>query len=307
MVDFADIWGATGASTADLLEPPRLQSHWYCDWPDCDGNPHEGMHWCDHPLVCPFHGTAGAPTGETCMHCHTWQCRHARADQCPPNEFTHGLAHIWLLLAGRGFGKSRSGAEWLAEQMQTHPDTEWALGAPTRDDVQDICIEGESGLLRALGLTRDFSGYNRSKLTIRLPNGALVKSYSSGGPEKVRGANLSGAWLEEIASWSDPDLWDNMLPAIRRNPAKVVIASTPKPVPLVREFTDRTDGSVAITYGSTFDNERNLSKSAIDELRQRWAGTRRERQELFGELLDDVAGALWQASTVDSLRGVLLP
>jgi phage terminase large subunit-like protein len=211
-----------------------------------------------------------------------------------------------MLLAGRGYGKTRSGAEWLADQARRHPKSNWAVLAPTKEDLEDTCFEGESGLLQALGIDREDDCYNKSKTLIRLPNDAVIRSYSAETPRKARGPNLWGAWLEEIAQWKGREMWDNLFPAIRRGRAQTVITSTPAPVPLITEFAGRTDGSVVITRGTTFDNEKNLSPEQIAELKIRWQGTRRERQELYGELLEDVPGALWSAANIESTRAVLV-
>ena len=280
-----------GTRAADLFdESVAPSSKWYCDKPNCDGEPHEGFHWCDHPLEGP----------------HDWACRHARPAQRPPTEFSAHEARYWLMMAGRGFGKTRAGAEWLAHQARSQPKSHWAVVAPTNDDVRETCFEGESGLLQALGIDRADDRYNKTSLSLRLPNGSTIRSYSAEVPTKGRGPNLYGVWLEEIAQWRNREMWDNLFPAIRRGEAQAVITTTPAPVPLVREFSDRDDGSVVITRGSTYDNEKNLSPAQIAELKIRWAGTRRERQELFGELLEDVPGALWTATNIETTRAVLI-
>lgn len=209
-------------------------------------------------------------------------------------------------MAGRGFGKTRSGAEWLADQARRQPKSYWGVIAPTLDDIRDTCIEGESGLLQALGMSREDDRYDKTRLLLRLDNGTIINSFSAETPRKVRGPNLYGVWLEEIAQWKTREMWDNLFPAIRRGAAQAVITTTPAPVPLVREFTDREDGSVVITRGSTYDNEKNLSPAQIAELKVRWQGTRRERQELFGELLEDVPGALWKPQQIETTRAALL-
>lgn len=268
-----------------------LVERWFCDRPGCDGEPHEGRHWCGHPV----------DSGE-----HTWECRHSRAEQRPPVEFKEGRARNWIMMAGRGFGKTRSGAQWLAYEAQSQPDTEWAIIAPTREALAKVCLEGESGLLRALGIQRGDVRYNKSSLLLRLANGSVISGYSSEAPVSVLGSNLSGAWLDELAKWRDATMYDNLFPAIRRGLAQTVVTTTPAATRLLLSFLDRKDGSVAVTRGSTFHNEKNLSPQAVAELRVRWAGTRMERQELFGELLEDVPGALWTASMMERAKAVLL-
>lgn len=167
-------------------------------------------------------------------------------------------------------------------------------------------MEGESGILAALKMRRSDPAYNKTELTIRLPQDGMIRCLSAETPERMRGPNLAGGWLEETGSWRSRAAWDDLFPALRRGDAKVVISTTPRPTALIKEFALRTDGTVAITHGSTFDNAANLSVPALDELRRRWAGTRRERQELFGELLEDTPGALWTAQMLDDTRGSLI-
>ena len=280
-----------GTRAADLFdESVAPSSKWYCDKPNCDGEPHEGFHWCEHPIA-----------GE-----HDWTCRHARVEQHPPTTFRTGVARNWVVMGGRGYGKTRTGAEWMADQARRNPKSNWVVVARSFDDIQDTCFEGESGLLQALGIARDDDRYNKSRLLLRLDNGTVIRSYSAEVPRKARGPNLWGAWLEEITQWKTREMWDNLFPAIRRGLAQTVITTTPAPVPLLTEFTSRDDGSVVVTRGSTYDNAKNLSAAQIAELQIRWKGTRRERQELFGELLEDVPGALWTATNIETTRAVLI-
>lgn len=277
-------------SLADLFDPPpRRASHWYCEREECDGKPHD--HWTD---------------------------RHARHSQRPPGKFASGGARVWVVMAGRGWGKTATGAHWLAHQAkladdQRRPDdptppTEWGLVAPTFRDLRRTCIEGESGLLYAFDELRvhpEFR-YNRSLLEVTLPNGTKILTFSADTPERVRGPNLSGCWMDEIAQNQGRYLETYRLlsMAIRKQgtACQFVCTTTPAPVPLVREFTDRTDGSVVITRGSTFENRDNLSEAFIQDMQTRYRGTRFEKQELFGELLEDVPGALWTPSMIERGR-----
>ena len=273
------------AFAADLLDPPIVNSRWYCDWDDCNGEPHEGWHFCEHPLP--------HPEGDE-----YWRCRHARFNQHPPKD----AWRIWLLLAGRGFGKSRTGAEWIAHEAKANPRTNWAAVAPTRDDLKATMFEGDSGVLQALGLERGDDAYNKSEMVIRLPNGSIIRGLSAERPERARGPNLSGAWLDELAIWRRPETYTNLLPALRRADARTVVTTTPRPTPLIKEWTKRRDGSVVVTRGSMWDNAANLATVALDELRMRWEGTRLGRQELYGELLEDDPGALWTRDVIESTR-----
>ncbi len=166
--------------------------------------------------------------------------------------------------------------------------------APTAKDLADVCIEGPSGLLKALGLRRDDRAYNKVHGILRLPNGSVIRSYAAETPDRLRGPNLSGAWCDELASFRYRQAWDEgLMPALRIGDARVVVTTTPRRTSLLTELMKRTDGSVHVTRGSTFDNAANLSETALAELRRRYEGTRLGRQELYGELIEDVEGALW--------------
>lgn len=229
----------------------------------------------------------------------------ARPNQLPPP----GDWNIWLFLAGRGFGKTRLAAEWLAEQAARHPNTEWAIVAPTWRDCRKVCIEGSSGLLRAF-LPGELHSVNASDLTVRLNNGSKVYGYSADGFERLRGSNLAGAWVDEAAVMTTVDelFSEALMPALRigKNP-RVLITTTPRPIPFLRKLVARTDGSCAVSRGATWDNEANLSRTAISELKTRYQGTRTGRQELEGELLEDVEGALWNRQQIDDTRVTKLP
>jgi phage terminase large subunit-like protein len=175
--------------------------------------------------------------------------------------------------------------------------------APTFDDVRGTCFEKESGLLKALDMDRSDDRYNKSSGLIRLNNGAVIVGYSAEAPRKGRGPNLFGMWLDEITQWPSSEMYDNLFPALRKGRAQTVVTTTPAPVPLLTQFTSRDDGSVVTTSGSTFDNAENLTPTAVDDLEKRWGGTRKEKQELYGLLLEDVPSALWSAAKIESTRG----
>ena len=270
---------------ANLFDPPPITSKWYCDRVNCDGEPHDEWHFCEHPLP--------HPEGDE-----YWKCRHARWNQCPPD----GEWRTWLLMAGRGFGKSRTGAEWISKGARSKPASNWAAVAPTRDDLKATMFEGDSGILNALEMHRDDDAYNKTDMVIRLPNGSMIRGLSAERPERTRGPNLSGAWLDELAIWRYPETYDDLLPALRRGDARTVITTTPRPVPLIKELVHRTDDSVRITRGSMWDNKANLAKAALDDLQIRWEGTRLAKQELYGELLEDDPGALWTHEMIENTR-----
>lgn len=224
----------------------------------------------------------------------------ARPEQLPPS----GDWSTLLIMAGRGFGKTRCGAEWVAEQAARNPDTEWAVIAPTWRDARKVCFEGDSGLIKSL-LPGEFESVNLSDLQLRLTNGSRIYGYSADRPDRLRGSNLSGAWIDELAAMPHADdlLGEALLPALRigDNP-RVFITTTPRPIKVLRELVARTDGTVRVIRGSTWDNAKNLSKRALAELRARYEGTRMGRQELEAELLEDMEGALWGRDILDHTR-----
>lgn len=223
----------------------------------------------------------------------------ARDNQKPPP----GDWLIWLLMAGRGFGKSLTGSNWLADAALSNPHSEWGVFAPTFRDVRKTCIEGSTGILAALR-PGELINYRRNELQINLANGAVIYGYSADQPERVRGANLWGAWCDELGSWRYENTWhEGLVPALRKGERpRIVVTTTPRPTVLIRDLVGRTDGSVYITRGSTWDNAANLSAAALGELRRRYEGTRLGRQELEGELLDDIEGALWARVDIDAAR-----
>ncbi len=207
---------------------------------------------------------------------------------------------VWLILAGRGFGKTRTGAEWIREQVRTGQAGRIALVGRTAADVRDTMIEGDSGIL---SITPDAERptYIGSKRRLTWPNGAMAVAYSAEEPDRLRGPNHDLAWADEVAAWRYPDAWDQLMFGLRvgKNP-RVVATTTPRPTALIKQLLDRHD--VAVTTGSTYDNIGNLSQHFIQEMRDRYEGTRIGRQELHAELLADVEGALWKRATLDDTR-----
>jgi phage terminase large subunit-like protein len=228
-----------------------------------------------------------------------WHSKAREKQLEPQGDFS-----VWLVMAGRGWGKTEVGANWLAEQAVKNPDTEWAIVAPTWRDCKKTCIEGKSGLLKAF-LPGELDSLNASDLTVRLKNGSKIYGYSADGYDRLRGSNLSGAWIDEAAAMGSVDdmFREALLPALRigKNP-RVLITTTPRPIQFLKELIAREDGSVYVTKGSTWENAENLSESALTELRVRYEDTRIGRQELEGELLDDIEGALWNHQTLEDTR-----
>lgn len=230
----------------------------------------------------------------------TWEAVLARPEQLPTDEADWS---VWLYLAGRGAGKTRTAAEWIVWQALTQNWSRWAVIAPTFGDVRDTCAEGESGLIPILRQYGALDYYNRSTGDIKLTNGSRIKLFSADEPDRLRGPQHHGAWCDELAAWRYPDTYDQLQFGLRLGEhPKTVITTTPRPIPLIRQLIAKTDGSVRLVRGSTFDNAANLAPSALVELQARYNGTRLGRQELYGEILDDVEGALWTKGVIDRNR-----
>lgn len=206
-------------------------------------------------------------------------------------------------MAGRGAGKTRTAAEWLAWEAIRQPATRWAIVAPTFSDARDTCAEGESGVVAVLRRYQMLQNYNRSMGEILLTNGSRIKLFSADEPERFRGPQHHGAWCDEMGAYRYEEVWDQLQFGLRlgKKP-RVVVTTTPRPTRLIKTLAGRSDGSVAITRGTTFDNAANLAPSALMELQARYNGTRLGKQELYGEILDDIEGALWTRGLIDRNR-----
>ena len=225
--------------------------------------------------------------------------QEARRDQVPPPE----PWNVWLLMGGRGAGKTRAGSEWLCQEARLRPGT-FACVGPSEAATRDVCIEGESGVLRALDLKVGSREYARGTGRITLQNGSTIISLSAEAPERARGFNLSGCWMDELGSWRFPDvMWHECLaPALRIGAAKAVATTTPHNCKLLHDWVSDDSGSIVRTKATTYDNTANLSATAVSELHRRYSGTRLGQRELMGELLSTVAGACWSLDMLDACR-----
>ena len=220
-----------------------------------------------------------------------------RADQCPPA----GDWHVWMLLAGRGFGKTRTGAEWVRNYAEAHPGARIALVAASLHEARQVMVEGESGVL-AIAPDAARPEYESSLRRLSWANGTVATLYSAAEPDSLRGPEHSAAWCDEIAKWPQGEAaWDNLMLTMRigDNP-RVVATTTPRGVPLVRRLM--TEKGVETTGGSTRNNRHNLSPQWLATMDAIYAGTRLGRQELDGELLEDIEGALWTRALVERCR-----
>jgi len=226
-----------------------------------------------------------------------WTHLQARANQIPSD----GDWRVWLLLAGRGFGKTRSAAEWLAFEASRKRNTRWAIVAPTFADARDTCAEGVSGVVQILREYGTLKDYNRSIGEIVLTNKSRIKLYSGEEPNRLRGPQFHGGWFDELASFKYADAWDQYQFGLRLGDRpQTVVTTTPRPVKLIKDLVARE--GIEIVRGSTFDNAKNLAETALAEMRLRYEGTRLGRQELYGEIVDDVDGALWTHAIIDQER-----
>jgi len=231
----------------------------------------------------------------------------ARPEQLPPE----GNWLVWLFMAGRGAGKSRSAAEWVHEQAQAEPGCRIALVGRTPADVRDVMIEGDSGILTIAQDDRPV--YQPTKRRLSWPNGSMAYAYSAEVPSQLRGPQHHYAWCDEPAAWTDArkgdvldTAWNNLMLGLRLGQSpRCVATTTPKPNALIRTMMGRP--STVITRGSTFDNLSNLAPSFREEVLAAYEGTRIGRQELLGELLEDVEGALWAVALIDECRVTEVP
>jgi len=232
---------------------------WICHKPICDGTPHD-------------------------LH----QGLHARSDQRRPlgSEWD-----TWLILAGRGWGKTRTGAEHSIDMARHHE--RGALVGPTAADVRDIMIEGESGIMACAPATFR-PVYEPSKRRLTYPNGAVQIAYSADEPDRLRGPQHHYGWLDELASWRRlQHAWDMLQLGMRlgQHPT-ICITTTPRPLPLIKALLK--DPMTAVVRGSTYDNLHNLAPSFRRAVVAKYEGTTLGRQELNAEVLDDLPGAMWQ-------------
>ena len=222
----------------------------------------------------------------------------ARKNQLPPK----GDWTIWLLLAGRGFGKTRTGSETTRRRVMAGKAARLGFVVPTAADVRDIMVEGPSGIL-AVSPDSWRPHYEPSKRRLTWPNGAVATLFSSDEPDRLRGPQHDFVWGDEVASWRYPEAYDMMMLGLRvGEKPQAVLTSTPKPIPLIRDLVKRDGQDVAVTRGTTYENLDNLAPAFRTEVIRRYEGTRLGRQELNAEILDDVPGALWTRGLLEECR-----
>jgi phage terminase large subunit-like protein len=246
---------------------------------------------------------------------------HARTEQIPPG----GIWTTWLVLAGRGFGKTRLGSEAIRRHVHKQGYKSIGLIGPTAADARDTMIDGKGGssLLEITPESENLQ-YFPTKRKLMWGNGAIGSAFSAEEPERLRGPQHDLIWSDELAAWRYlQETWDMAMFGLRlgKNP-RHVITTTPKPLPILKELVSRAvpasemkDGmveDVVVTRGSTMDNRDNLAPQFIEVLMKKYEGTRLGRQELYAEILDDNPNALFKQEDIDLARveveeGVLRP
>jgi phage terminase large subunit-like protein len=232
---------------------------------------------------------------------HTWSF-WARDEQLEPD----GDWNTWFINAGRGFGKTRAGVEWVRSQVKSGIKRIAAVAA-TNSDIERVMVKGESGFLNTCwkgdktnrGGKMGFPEWSPTKRTLTWENGATVQFFSAEEPERLRGPQFEAAWCDELAAWNkDIDTWDMLQFCLRlgKHP-RVMVTTTPKPTKLVRNILKHP--KTFVTSGSTFDNAANLADTYLKLLKTQYEGTRLGRQELYAEVLEEAEGALWTTEMLE--------
>ena len=214
--------------------------------------------------------------------------------------------NTWFINAGRGFGKTRSGVEWVREQVKGGVKRVAAV-ASTNSDIERVMVKGESGFLSVCwkgdktyaGKVMGFPEWSPTKRTLTWENGAQVQFFSAEEPERLRGPQFELAWCDETAAWNkDIDTWQMLQFCMRlgKHP-RIMVTTTPKPTKLIRQILK--DPKTTITTGSTFDNSANLAKTYLTAVKEQYEGTRLGKQELYAEVLEEAQGALWTTAMLD--------
>ena len=218
----------------------------------------------------------------------------------PPGDW-----RVWLIRAGRGFGKTRAGAEWVSEIARSMPGARIALVGATIDDVRRVMVEGESGLVSVARVDEPVD-YRRAAGEIVFASGARAAIFSAANPEVLRGPEHHAAWCDELAKWRYGDAaWDNLMLGMRLgdNP-RVLVTTTPRPIALMRRVMAL--GGLVQTVGRTQDNP-HLPDTFLAALEEAYGGTRLARQEIAGELIEEAEGALWRRAQFDACRVAAAP
>ncbi|MBZ9939152.1 terminase family protein [Mesorhizobium sp. BR1-1-16] len=228
-----------------------------------------------------------------------WDWRFwARPNQIAPE----GIWNTWLALAGRGFGKTEAGAQWVRERVAAGARS-IALVAETQKDLEEVMV----ARLVAIHPPEEAPAVRFKPVRLLWPNGAVALGYNGNEPDQLRGPEFDTAWVDELAKYRYArDTWDMLQFTMRSgNDPRAFVTTTPRPIPVIREIL--VDPMTVVTRGSTFDNAENLPAQFLAKLKTRYEGTRLGRQELNAEILDDVPGALWSRAMIDAALVRSLP
>lgn len=228
----------------------------------------------------------------------------ARPNQLPPD----GDWKVWMIMAGRGFGKTRSGAEFIRKRVQNGEGRRIVIAGQTAADVRDIMIQGESGLEAVCERAGVAMKYEPSKRRVTFANGATALLLSADEPNRFRGPQCDTFWADELASWRYADAWDQLMFGHRlrvtRNGVELqprgIVTTTPRPIAIIKNLLKKSN--VTVTRGSTFENRDNLAEDFIRDVIDAYEGTTLGRQELYAEVLEDVEGALWTRALIEAGR-----
>jgi predicted phage terminase large subunit-like protein len=226
-----------------------------------------------------------------------WHCRHGRPNQMIPN----GRWTKWVLMGGRGMGKTRTLTEAGKKLIMAGEYRRPALWGRTSKDIRDTLFEGVSGF-KYIFPRSDRPTHNEGKNKIVFPNGCEMLTYSAEEPDQGRGPEHDLILIDELAAWKSPDrAWNALIFSLRNGlDPKIIAATTPKPIALLQRLSK--DASCRMTRGSTYDNLYNLAPTFAHEILSAYRNTRLERQEIMGELLEDIEGSFWTTSTLDRSR-----
>ncbi|MBV9931917.1 MAG: DNA-packaging protein [Alphaproteobacteria bacterium] len=257
----------------------------------------------DNEAAARLFGRLTTPERRTIAENWLWQ-RHD--GQVPPDAWVRGRAarddwRTWVLMAGRGFGKTRAGAEWASALARAEPRARIALVGASAEEAARVMVEGVSGLL-AVARTGEAPLWLRSEGQLVFASGARAYVYSGANPDGLRGPEHHFAWCDELAKWAHPQAaWDNLRLGLRLGAApRALVTTTPRPVAALRAIL--AHGGTALTRGRTADNAAHLGGGFVEDMVETYGGTRLGRQELDGELLEDVAGALWPRDVIEKAR-----
>jgi phage terminase large subunit-like protein len=271
----------------------------------------EKLSLMSEPEKIAFIESMDGPRLEALMH--SWRFMGREEQRAPTGDW-----QTWLFLAGRGAGKTRAGVEWVRRKIKTG-SRYVGLIAPTTSDCRDVMIEGESGILNhAWRFDVDERGrqigipiFEPSKRRLTWGNGAIARYYSAEEPDRLRGPQHDAIWADELASWKEPKnatrnsrAWDMAMFGLRLGTRpQVMVSTTPKPIPIIRELLAQAGGkrpTCVLTTATTYANRKFLADSFFDKIIHKYEGTRLGMQELLGKLIEEAEGALWTREVVDA-------